>query len=225
MVDSQTLQALQEACSQSGCPICTMVEQTVERYLTSLFYERLLDPTTRRQLRASLGLCSKHARMTLDDGLGDALGFAILYEDFFATILEGAAKSRPSRGRRKEMIRSIEASQPCPACRVNDEIETRAVEAVEGLSRNEELFRLLKKSNGFCLPHLSHLLRRTAGRQQTELILDLQWSKMEALRLELGEFIRKNDYRFRNESFDSERDAYRRAIEMVTGEKMRKPEK
>jgi hypothetical protein len=40
----------------------------------------------------------------------------------------------------------------------------------------------------------------------------------------LAEFIRKNDYRFRNEAFGEERDSYRRAIEMIAGLKYHKPD-
>jgi hypothetical protein len=42
---------------------------------------------------------------------------------------------------------------------------------------------------------------------------------METLRAELGEFIRKNDYRFINEGFGAERDAWRRAVATGAGKK------
>jgi hypothetical protein len=42
---------------------------------------------------------------------------------------------------------------------------------------------------------------------------------MEKLRAELGEFIRKNDYRFIHEGFGTERDSWRRAVAMGAGRK------
>jgi hypothetical protein len=47
---------------------------------------------------------------------------------------------------------------------------------------------------------------------------------MESLRAELAEFIRKNDYRFRNEVFGPERDSYQCTIDVVTGKKHLKRE-
>ena len=44
----------------------------------------------------------------------------------------------------------------------------------------------------------------------------LEAKKLELLRGELNEVIRKNDYRFRSEEWGAERDAWVRALAMVT---------
>jgi hypothetical protein len=50
-----------------------------------------------------------------------------------------------------------------------------------------------------------------------EIVLDHQHACMESLRIELAEFIRKSDYRFRDEVYGKEGDSYKRAAEMING--------
>ena len=49
--------------------------------------------------------------------------------------------------------------------------------------------------------------------------MSIHVEKMKKLRAELGEFIRKNDYRFIHEGFGAERDSWRRAVVMGAGKK------
>jgi hypothetical protein len=48
-------------------------------------------------------------------------------------------------------------------------------------------------------------------------VVAAQRSVWERLYDELGEFIRKNDHRFRDETFGPERDSWRRALEAISG--------
>ena len=48
-------------------------------------------------------------------------------------------------------------------------------------------------------------------------LLGQQQTRMESLRGELAEFIRKSDYRFRDEIIGGEGDSYKRAADMVKG--------
>src|SRR5687767_11547818 len=72
---------LLEACREPGCPVCRLEQRSVERYLDSQFYESVNNPAWRDRLRASLGFCQEHAWLAVDQRLGDALGFAIIYRD------------------------------------------------------------------------------------------------------------------------------------------------
>src|SRR5215472_2076532 len=44
---------LLDACAQSGCPACRLVEDDGRRYLDALVYEQVNDPGTRRCIRAA----------------------------------------------------------------------------------------------------------------------------------------------------------------------------
>jgi len=43
--------------------------------------------------------------------------------------------------------------------------------------------------------------------------------KLESLHRELAEFIRKNDYRFKDEGFGTESDSWKRAVHKLTGDR------
>jgi len=225
MADSQTLHALMDACSQPGCPLCTVTQAAVERYISGLFYESILDPISRRKLRNSLGLCQKHARLVLDAGLSDALGLAILYEDLVGKVLELLpVATNSTRITKKEAIRFLEPAKPCPACIQEKETSRRFSSALGEASHQGGFQQAFRKSDSLCLPHLREAIEYTSNQHSLRALLDSQSEKITGLRQQLAEFIRKNDYRFRDEAFGEERDSYRRAIEMIVGMKHNKPE-
>jgi hypothetical protein len=67
------------------------------------------------------------------------------------------------------------------------------------------------------LPHLRLALGSTNDDPGYETLLRIQQAKLERLKHELAEFIRKNDYQAIKEGFGSEGDAWLRAIAMVVG--------
>src|SRR5215208_6410682 len=84
---SSTVFNLLEACREPGCPICRLEQQSVERYLDHQFYENVNSPKWREELRASLGFCHEHAWLGVNQRLGDALGYSIIYRDLINSIL------------------------------------------------------------------------------------------------------------------------------------------
>ena len=73
-------------------------------------------------------------------------------------------------------------------------------------------------SSGLCLPHLERALR-SAPRQAYCFLVEAESEKLNRLLGELSEIIRKNDYRFREEPWGAERDAWMRATGKLKGEK------
>ncbi|MGC1377415.1 MAG: DUF6062 family protein, partial [Anaerolineales bacterium] len=90
---------------------------------------------------------------------------------------------------------------------------------------DEDMTSALKKSDGLCLFHIRHALRHTRVPEKRALLLSIEQEILGKLRMELGEFVRKNDYRFAKESFGSERDSWRRAVAVVAGARKMKGEK
>jgi hypothetical protein len=68
-----------------------------------------------------------------------------------------------------------------------------------------------------CLPHLRQTLEHVRDVAVSETLLHLHRGKLEHLRSELDEFIRKNDYQLIEAGFGTERDAWLRAIAMIAG--------
>jgi hypothetical protein len=225
---------LLEACRQPGCPVCRVEQESMERYLDTQFYENVNSPRWRDRLRASLGFCPEHAWLAVDKRLGDALGFTIIYHDVVNSILRqlGQNDSAPAlRVRRsflrqlpdqardliREVLEVISPRKRCPVCDYRDEsIRTILSALLEELSK-AEMTEALHASNGLCLPHLRLALEHVRDVSALEKLLTIQREKLENLRDELAEFIRKSDYQLINKGFGTEGDAWLRAVSIIAG--------
>jgi hypothetical protein len=227
-----------EACAKPGCPFCTLSELTVRRFLDAVMYEDVNDPAFRERLRQTLGYCNEHAwRLTQLPG-GTALGVAIIYQDLLRTVEErlGQVAFEPggpaqragdwlNRGRPAAAtlgaVRAVSPHQTCPACAQREQMEDLALTAMlDGLARRDApLEAALRRSAGLCLEHLRRALALARGAAQFEFLRELTRAKLRTLADEVGEFIRKNDYRFRHEGFGAEGDSWKRAVAMMVGER------
>jgi hypothetical protein len=206
----------------------------VERYLDSQFYESVNDPAWRDRLRVSLGFCREHAWLAVDKRLGDALGFALIYRDVIngmLTRLEDGVPHRTSRRsmsllrRLPEQVRDIVErilyalipQKHCPACQHRDEITQFILSELVKELEAPEMADALQQSDGFCLAHLRLALELVRNVSACERLLAIHREKLQSLRAELTEFIRKNDYQFRAEGIGSEGDAWLRAVGLIVG--------
>jgi hypothetical protein len=202
-----TYHDLSEALAQAGCAVCRLVAVATDRYLRSLLYESVNDSGLREKLRASRGFCPAHAWQV--QRRGDPLSVSILWRD----LLTQAAEADADRQRQKGNSRTA----TCPACELAAEAERRYLETlVEHLAAGS-LRQEYDTSPGLCLPHLRKALRRGSADART-LLLDSEAAKLSQLNRELAEIIRKNDYRFRDEPWGPERDAWIRATRKLAGE-------
>lgn len=230
-----TLYKLLDACREPGCPVCRVEQQSVERHLESQFYENVNSPRWRDSMRASLGFCHEHAWLAVDHRLGDALGFSIVYQDILNNILrkldEGTGPLRSSHHwtsvlrrvpeqARIMMEKLLSATTPVKRCPVCDHREdmTRIILSVlvDELERSE-MFDALQSSDGLCLPHLQRSLEQVRDVSVCEKLLTVHREKLESLRTELSEFIRKSDYQAAREGFGREGDAWLRTVTLITG--------
>ena len=231
---SVTSHKLMEACREPGCPICRLEQQGVERYLDNQFYENVNSPAWRNHLRASHGFCYEHAWLGVERRLGDALGFSIIYHDLVNNVINSLDKNsrdRPSRrrasvlGQIPESVRSrvegmlaaITPGKRCPACEHREELARNLLSALVEDLPTPAMGEALQASDGLCLPHLGLAIGYVKDVSAYEILLTTHRTKLEGLRTELGEFIRKNDYRVVKEGFGSEGNAWLRAIGMVVG--------
>jgi uncharacterized protein DUF6062 len=226
---------LLEACRAAGCPICRLEQKSVERYLDNQFYENVNSPKWRDRLRASLGFCHEHAWLGVNQRLGDALGYSIIYRDIVNSVLTQLNDNNipaPSPRRRTSLLRQIpEAARNmiakmlaaftprkhCPVCEHRDETTHSTLAVFVEELETPEMMNALQASEGLCLPHLRLALEYVKDLSASEKLLTIHRAKLESLRAELAEFIRKNDYQAIREGFGKEGDAWLRAIGMVAG--------
>jgi Family of unknown function (DUF6062) len=232
---SSTVYNLLEACREQGCPLCRLEQQSVERYLDNQFYENVNSPAWRDQLRASLGFCQEHAWLAVNGRLGDALGFSIIYRDIVNSVLtqlndSSNAVRRPRRrmpllrqipekirNMVEKILTAITPRKRCPVCEHRDETTRTLLSVLIEELKQPEMVHALQASEGLCLPHLRQTLEHVKDVSSCENLLMIHREKLESLRAELAEFIRKNDYQMIKEGFDKEGDAWLRAVSMITG--------
>jgi hypothetical protein len=232
-----TAYKLREACRAPHCPVCELEQQNVQRYLDNQFYENVNNPKWREKLRASLGFCHEHAWLAVDKRLGDALGFSIIYRDIVNSVLKQLEGDPPrvraprgwtsSLGQIPERVRTliqqfltaITRRKRCPVCEYRDATTREILLTLVKELKTQEIVNALQTSAGLCFPHLRLALEQIRDADTYETLLRLQRKKLESLRAELDEFIRKNDYQFAGEGFGSEGDAWLRAIGMVVAKR------
>jgi len=209
-----------EACQEPGCPVCNLQQKIVTGYLRMLFHEHLNDPPSREKLRLSQGLCHTHLWLAIDSQLSNALAVAILSHDVLGKLLQDLDALNPGSkppGRIKNLRKSdhsktgLAPEKPCPACQHQAMVEEWICKVLIESIHMEELSAAIRQSEGVCLPHLRSTLAIKASAESQQILITLTRERWNALQAELAEFIRKNDYRYSQEGFGEERDAWLRA--------------
>jgi hypothetical protein len=203
------------ALGQPGCPVCRLAVRSVGRWLASVAYDQVNDIELRNELRAARGFCNVHAHRWLAE-VHSVLGTAIVYEDLLKASLRELLAENVSRGGLWRAILGAQGADVgnCPACRAQTEAEERFLAALLATATADS--RALEASEGVCLRHVRAALR--SGGPGAERVLQHTRSAIERLLGELGEVIRKEDYRFRHESrTDAERTAPSRAVARAAG--------
>ena len=219
--------ALVEVLDDDGCPFCALVLSALERYFSTVIYEQVNDIGMRAALRASQGYCAAHGEMLRT--ARSALGSAIIHRDVLNTLtraLEGESlptsttpnwlRGLVDTGRRpQEPV--LGGAEPCPACLRIYEREQNYIDTLL-LNWDDELLQTrFRNSAGLCLSHLRLTLERTKDAAQFDAIKTAHLAIWRDLIGELDEFIRKQDYRFADETIGAEGTSWSRAIDLVSG--------
>lgn len=208
---------LLDAFEQKICPICRLSEKATNKFIDDLLYEDVNDPGIRKMLNKSGGLCRYHSGLLAKSF--DGLGISIIYKNLLE-ILSGKMKKSP-------MLKTFtwkpfldyrqQLESKCPICNNEREVEKRYILVFLKYFDEPEFFNKYEHSAGLCLPHLIKTAENCNNPKILKSIISIEQRKINNLIKQLGEFIRKNDYRFSNEKFGEERDAWRRAIEKLIG--------
>ncbi len=230
-----------DACKKRGCPICTLALVVVGQYLDSIVYESVNDPQTRLGLVAARGYCNDHSWQLRDMRAG--LGSALIYRGILRQVVDSIAE-RPTgtrlklfRSRRNpaSMISKITArmngadaiavgqslSDPhtyCPACQVRERSEIRYLGVLLEHIGEIEFVEVFRGTGGLCIVHLDQATGIAPGGADLDRLLAIEVELLLSLDGELGEFLRKQDYRFRHEPIGPEGDSWIRALAMVAGQ-------
>jgi hypothetical protein len=163
-------------------------------------------------LRASRGFCRNH--VSLLHATGDALGIAILYSDLAEAALTRWSIDSPPK-RHKLIGRSSARLEQCPGCAIESEANSRYSGALAAGLRDESVWTAVSECLSLCTAHVEQVAS-LAIPEHAERLYAIEAAKLELLRDELNEIIRKNDYRYRSEEWGAERNAWIRALGLVT---------
>lgn len=228
-------QDIRQALDQPGCSFCRLLTTRADRYLDAVLWELVNDYGVRAELNEARGYCQQHGWLLVRKG--SALGIAILMQDVVKTLLDVSA-ANPADGNSGSVLQALRRSldkervspgaaplvaglspqQLCPACAHVESTEKGCTGTLlkhfVGPGALSELYRA---SDGLCLFHFRRVLARAPSGKTTDSLISAQQEIWQRLHAELGEFIRKNDVRFRGEPFGEESDSWRRALEAISG--------
>jgi hypothetical protein len=215
-----------DAFGQPGCPICTVAQVSVERYVSSTNYDSVSDPEIRKHFEASQGFCNLHAHQWLQSAF--ILGTANIYRDVLLVTSSDLQKrsftGRPLSqrvgsflGRQKSVESLIGPTELCPACAILQETESRLLATLlHGLP--DPAFRsAYAASAGLCVPHLRVALASATRQESFDSLKERAVRTQQTLIAHLEETIRKHDYRFRHEEAGEEKGSAARAVAHVAG--------
>jgi hypothetical protein len=198
--------------SLEPCILCSLVTSAVTRGIKALFEEFVNDPESRLRIRSARGFCREHTRLVASTG--DALGISILYADLADQTTQRWSRGAAGVAHGVGLVRRSRAG-PCPGCDLEAEAHKRYSGALAAGLNLDLAWDRLEESACLCVSHVESVAA-AATRDHAERLLALESEKLNKLRAELNEIIRKNDYRFRNEEWGAERDAWLRAINRLT---------
>ncbi len=234
--NSRDATSLRAACQREGCPVCTLVLESVQHFMDTWQYEGFSDVEHRHQLIQSRGFCPLHTWQLAQNNAPFQL--AVVYQEVLTEILDdlnrdthalaavGFDETAPEtawkklwkrRGRQRKLVGP--AYDRCPICRVRAAAEQRFTGLLLEQLPSQEMRALLCQSTGLCLQHFAQ------ARQQAEngdpaifrSLLECQRTCMQRVLEEIQESIRKHDYRFTNEPRGSEMTSWRRAAKLCAG--------
>lgn len=216
-----TYHNLIDAMKKPGCFVCRLVSETVDHYLDALLYENVNDVGVRKDLRESNGFCPKHAWLLCEHG--DPLGHSIIYADLVDGVLDSlkgllASHPHPSSKTTNSQAKRLLPGRKCPACFVARGAQERYIAVLlEELASDPMFEKKFASSSGLCLPHLVEALEVSPNDEATRRLLRVSIGKLEELKVDLAEVIRKHDYRFSKEPWGDEQDAWIRAVQVWSG--------
>jgi hypothetical protein len=226
MQDRQEYESLIQACAQEGCPLCRLTQESTHRYLDAWKYELFTDIGIREELRRSQGFCNTHTWQLAD--MGANIQLAQAYRDILSDAAEqlggnGSLTEVPAHKGLLQRWRETKRERvPCPACHYKEQALLRLISSLRQALLDTSFYAQFSASDGLCLDHFRLAcqlkLPGTPAEDWLALLRSAQLACLQRLDSQLGELIRKHDYRFKDEARGSEMLSWKRAAGLVAGE-------
>ena len=219
------------------CPFCELKKKLESEILNYVLGPSYMEEDVREETD-KLGFCKDHYRRMFF--AGNKLGNALILETHLKKInaqLPTLFKEELNfLNNKKSLFKKDTTASPfekfiqthensCYACnRINVRMNSY-IDTFFHLWKTEEEFRdKVKSGKGFCLEHISTIIsegkKRLSAKDYKALLetaLPIVETNMKRVEEELSWFVKKFDYRFKDEPWGNSKDAVERAIEKVSG--------
>ena len=206
--------------AESECPFCTMLAKLDAEAVNNMLGAAYMEDDIRIKTNLQ-GFCQKHYEKLFKGK--NALGLAIMQHTHIKTIIADMQKQLAKHEKKgyDNMARHSEAV--CAACYICDKIDgifDRYVDTFFMLWLKDPAMREKTLGcNGFCINHFAMLLH--ASRQKLpakardgfcQTIAKVQLENMQRIEDDLDWFIKKFDYRYKDEPWKNAKDAVARSL-------------
>jgi hypothetical protein len=223
-----TYHQLLDACREGQCPVCFRLDRAARKALEAVLHEQVTDPISRQRIADSHGFCALHTRIL--ETLSNRLGVAVIYQQLLQHLV-AQIRSRPASGVRgrsaqerrtprragKQLVVWHGQRSECPLCASARSLEASDLATILRVFGEPEFHERFGYSAGLCLPHLLRAAELADDEASLVAVIDWHAAHWEALQNEMGEFVRKFDYRYADEPMGPERDSWLRALRVFAG--------
>jgi len=213
-----TRDVLQRSLKVRGCVACAAVNWFEWKSIHSFLYEGMMFPDVRDRFLRSGGFCLRHftiaAQIEIESWRAGGVGMAILCQD----LINGERKllrRENTVNNKKAEIEGLPGAN-CMFCCEKADKERILLEVLEEV-RDEEPFRRAIEGQALCIRHARIALSLWSNFAARQWLVVQVEKKIEAADGDLGEFIRKHDYRYRDEDSARDRTVIDKARELILG--------
>jgi hypothetical protein len=208
-----------------GCVVCRMLENDFERYISSLLYEYVTTREAHDAFRQRRGLCNRHSWMLFSRREG-AVNLAILVEaavDEVLNTVNGLSVGGWFGRLFGQTADKLLPEKPCVCCTHLADAEKRYMDILQDGFSQKTFVSAYQESDGFCLPHLTQVLRVLDQPAYTEIVLNKQREVLTKLKAELELYRLRYGLRavageeIVEEAMGDEATSWRRAITLLAG--------
>jgi len=200
-----------------SCPVCHHLEQRMAEYFAELQGLLSRDEDARSDYAVEGGLCPLHtwqlAQFSSPRGVSRGHGAISRrlaeHLDRLGALCAGG-----------ETVRlPVQAPDSCRACRFLANAQARHVEAFSAFLEEEENLARYERSHGLCLGHLQLVLARTGDRERNARLIRAAADRLREIGGSMQQYDAKLEQLQREQLTRDEKDAYRRCLVMLSGER------
>jgi hypothetical protein len=244
MAFAMAVNHLVDSMKKPGCPICRLYREASERAVDSFLWENVNDPQVRQGIIDSYGFCQTHTRLMVAREISSssvALGTNIIYEHLGRLVAAEINGLRPGSlsasavewkarlggwlkraGLSKHAGGVLQPRGDCPVCAAGSNASRNSLFVLcEELGKSsEDVVDAYLASDGVCLDHLRLALEMHAGRfpSALQIMVDDAVQRLTAQSGHMKEYIRKNNWSYRDEkASEAEDTAWRKTLTFFTG--------